>query len=135
MTESFEMERLESLIADKRSYYRKLESDFARKKLQAEILFLQNELMPIVARETTILYSELTRYFERSVMKAVKGGCDALLLFTPLTDKMDETCKVGIVSPKAQKFGNDAVENIELWVDSIGVGKRKVNIFNFDIDE
>lgn len=132
MTESKEIQKLKEIIADKRKYYEKLSNDYARKKLQSEILFLEREILPIIARETTLLYSEATRFFEASISRALKEECDAVLVFFPFWDITDK-CTIGVINPKTQKFGKENIDSIEISIDDMGVGGRKIEIENIEL--
>jgi hypothetical protein len=60
--DSFETEGLVKLIAQKRSYLKKVENPTQAKYIQREILFLENEILPVVMRQTEILYDEVTKW-------------------------------------------------------------------------
>jgi len=133
LTESFESEELIRLIADKKAYLPKVKNDYARKKLQAEIILLENRILPIAQRETTLFYGESTRYFERSLSRVVKEGFDAMLLFLPITEDVGETCMVGVINPKSQMFGINPIENIEVAIESLGICRRKIEPLNIEL--
>ena len=60
--DSFETEGLVKLIAQKKAYLAKVENANQQKYLQREILFLENDILPIVLRRTEILYDEITKW-------------------------------------------------------------------------
>ncbi|MEA5082250.1 MAG: hypothetical protein VB024_11625 [Dysgonamonadaceae bacterium] len=98
--ESFESQKLQNLINEKKEFLKKQTKDFAKKKLQEEILFLEKDVLPILFRETTILYSEIVKYVTGKTQQAVKMECDAMLCLIPLTDKISENYVIGIANPK-----------------------------------
>ena len=131
--ESFEAEKLQKLIQEKKKYYAKLTNDFARKKVQEEILLLQNEILPIVLRETTILYAEFIKFFEQGLKKTIDARCDAMLMFTPISNEVGEVCKVGVINPKSQMFGKNEIESIDVAIDRMGVAGRKIEPLNIEL--
>ena len=98
--DSFESEKLQKLIADKKEYLSKQKNDFARKKLQEEIMFLENSVLPIVLNETTILFSEANKYLTEKLRQAIDMRCDALLLLVPLNTDVPARYVIGVANPK-----------------------------------
>lgn len=132
MIESYEVDRLRELIESKKRYL-KIASENSKKKIQSEILFLQNDLMPIMLRETTLFHNELAQYFEKSLSKVIDWKCDAMLLFLPLSNDLGEICKVGVINPKSQMVGDNPIESIDVAIDSLGVGRRKIQPLNIEL--
>ena len=141
MHESFESEKLERIIADKKAYLSKLTNDTARKRLQAEIMFLENEILPIVLRSTTLLHSEIVRYTTRCVEEAVAQKCNGLLLYIPLWSDYKERPLIGRANCKQYQFEGNPIEGcVEVYVDKVdilnmdGSGTDNVDCFILDID-
>lgn len=133
MDESFESERLADFISGKKAFLEKVEKSFARKKLQEEILFLENDILPIVAKNTTLLYSEIHKYLDKYIRKAIEMGNDAILMFIPFRDITDK-CDIGVVNPKAQRFGKENIDSVEIFISDMGVGGRKIEIKHLEVD-
>lgn len=131
---SHEVEKLQKLIDGKKDYYRKVKNPAHARFLQDEILFLQNQILPTVLRETTLLFSEFTNYFERGLKKSIDAKCDAMLMLVPLVDGLNDTCKIGIINPKAQSFGENAIESIDVAIECMGVGRRKIEPYNIELE-
>src|SRR5690554_5810097 len=110
-TESLEAEKLDQLIEDKKDYLLKLDNDFARKKVQEEILFLE-ELLPIVLNETMVFYHEITKALVKKIHEAVKQDANVLFALIPLTDSTEDTIKVATVNPH---WGNP-IEGLEISI-------------------
>ena len=110
-SESLEAEKLDRLIEDKKDYLTKLDNDFARKKVQEEILFLE-ELLPIVLNETMVYYNEITKALVKKIHEAVKQDANVLFALIPLTDSTEDTIKVATVNPH---WGNP-FEGLEVTV-------------------
>ncbi len=100
LIESFEAEKLKKLIADKKEFLKRQQNDFARKKLQQEILFLENDVLPIVLTGSTILYNDINRYVASKTRQAIDMRCDALLCLIPLREDIPQQYVVGIANPK-----------------------------------
>ena len=133
LIESYEVEKLQDLIDGKKEYLRSITNQNHARKLQSEILFLEKDILPIVQRETTLLYSEIAAYTQRKTGEALQYNCDAILLFIPLSSGLSDECVVGVANPKEQKFGREEIENIEVAISSIGIGRRKINIVNLPL--
>lgn len=132
MTESFEVEKLVGMIGEKRKYLAKLTNDFQKRKLQEEILFLEKQVMPILRRETTLLFSDITNYVEGKIADAVDADCNALLMFIPLGD-ITERCVIGVINPKTQRIGQSNIDAMEISVDSMGVEGREIEVKNIEV--
>lgn len=131
--ESYEVEQLVKLIQSKKDYLKKLKSDFARKKVQSEIMFLENSILPIAQQETMLLYSEYSNYLQRKINEAVKCKCDAILLFLPLKDNLGDTELIGVANPKAYKVGENNIDCIDIAIESLGIAGKKINTLNLPI--
>lgn len=133
-TESFATEKLKKIIDSEKERLTHQKSDYAKMKVQEQILDLQNEILPIVEAETVLLYNEIAKYVQKYVKKAIAMDNDAVLIFLPLRDII-EKCDVGIVNPKTQKFGSDNIDAIEISIDNMDVGGRKINVSNLDLND
>jgi queuine/archaeosine tRNA-ribosyltransferase len=116
ITNSYEVEKLEQLIKEKRKDFERPKPDFVQKKLQSEILFLENEILPIVQNETMLLYSELTKYLNNKISEAVKQDSNLLVMLIPLTDSKDETLRIATVNPHR----DNPLEGVEIGIDAPG---------------
>jgi hypothetical protein len=129
--DSFESEKLQKLIADKKEYLSKQKNDFARKKLQEEIMFLENSVLPIVLNETTILFSEANKYLTEKLRQAVDMRCDALLLLVPLRQDIPERYVIGIANPRElTPYGN--VDEFDVAIERINTDVP-INVINLPL--
>lgn len=64
--QSDETEKLKELIKKKKDYLSTLKSDRQAKRLQEEIMFLQEDILPIVLRRTNIMHSEVAKFTTQS---------------------------------------------------------------------
>lgn len=111
---SYEVEKLEQLILEKRKDFERPKPDFVQKKLQSEILFLENEVLPIVQNETMFLYSEITKYLNKKIGEAVKQDANLLVMLIPLSESKDNTLKIATVNPHR----DNPIEGIEIEIYS-----------------
>ena len=131
MTDSFESEKLQKLIENKKEFLIKQTSDFARKKLQEEILFLQNDILPIVFHETTIVYSEVNQYITKKIQEAIKLECHAMLCLIPLTEDIPENYLIGVANPKELSvYGR--IDEFDIAVEQMKRG-MKIKITNLPL--
>jgi hypothetical protein len=114
ITNSYEVEKLEQLILEKKKDFERPKPDFVQKKLQREILFLENEVLPIVRNETMLLYSEITKYLNKKIGEAVKQEANLLVMLIPLTQSKDETLRIATVNPHR----DNPIEGIEIEIYS-----------------
>ena len=76
---SIEAEKLMKLIADKKKYWSKLTNKTASQFLQAEILFLERDILPCVEAGSQILTYELTKHYASSLSAALRFDCNGLV--------------------------------------------------------
>ena len=111
---SYEVEKLEQLILEKKKDFERPKPDFVQKKLQREILLLENEILPIVQNETMLLYSEITKYLNKKIGEAVKQEANLLVMLIPLSESKDNTLKIATVNPHR----DNPIEGIEIEIYS-----------------
>lgn len=134
MTNSFATDTLNEIIDSEKENLKYQKTDFGKKKVQEKILKLQNVILPIVETETVLLYNEIVKYVHKYIKKAVELNKDAVLIFLPLKD-ISEKCDVGVVNPKLQKFGSDNIDAIEISIENMDVGGRKIKVSNLDLND
>lgn len=134
LTDSIATLKLKKIIDSEKERLSHQKTDYGKMKVQAQIIDLQNEILPIVETETVLLYSEINKYVHKYVKKAIEMDNDAVLIFLPLRDIIDK-CDIGVVNPKTQKFGSDPIDAIEISIDNMDVGGRKINVSNLDLND
>lgn len=113
--ESFEGKKLIDLINNKKRYIKTIDNPTHARMLQREILFLANDILPIVLRSTTLLYSELSTFFETKIRKAVEAKCNAVVAIMELSPSIDDTIRIGTVNTHS-----NPVEGIDLIINGNG---------------
>ena len=134
MNESLATLKLKKIIENEKERLTHQKSDFAKMKVQEQIIDLQNEILPIVETETVLLYNEINKYVHKYVKKAIEMDNDAVLVFLPLRDII-EKCEIGVVNPKLQKFGSDPIDAIEISIENMNVGGRDIKVSNLDLND
>lgn len=131
MIDSFESEKLQKLIENKKEFLKKQKSDFASKKLQEEILFLQNDILPIVLSETTILYNDINRYVTEKIQQAIKAECDAMLCLIPLRDDVPRNYIIGVANPKELTVYS-RIDEFDIAIEQMN-RDMKINVVNLPL--
>ena len=124
MIDSFESEQLYKLIQEKMEFFKKSKSEFAQKKLQKEILFLKNDILPIVLQETTLLFSEITKHLNTKILEAVQANANAIVVVIPLKDSNDNTIKIATVNPHK----DNPIDGIEIGIETTGRQIEKIEL-------
>jgi hypothetical protein len=102
--ESIEAERLKTLIEDKKRQLPKLISKRSQQLMQKEILFLQEDILPVVETGTQILFLICQKHFGKVLNKAVSSDCDGFIVYYPLKDNFSEVPKIAINNCKDSIF-------------------------------
>lgn len=122
--DSFESEELKKLIDGKKKFLSKQTNKTAAQYLQKEILFLQNEILPVVLNNTTIIHSEMVKYVVKCYEAGIKYKCNALLIYLPITDEYTERPVVGIANLR-DRLPIETPGAMQVYCDN-------VEIFNMD---
>lgn len=131
--ESFVSKKLIDIINEKKEYINKVQNDFAKKKMQEEVLFLERSVLPLVLSQTTILYWEVMKHVTTKMRQAAELKCDSVLCFIPLHNRMPDPYVIGIDNPKAQTVGDVNVDCLEITVDRIGIDKKTCTPINLPL--
>ena len=129
-------DRLRELIVRKEKYLEKItdKNSFSFKATQAEILFLKNDILPIIVKNSSILHGELVKSVVNFYDKAIALKCNGLLLYQPIDENYTDRPVVGVANfRQSQKFGEFG--NIEIFVDNMDGMGAKVKPINLPINE
>lgn len=124
LTESIATLKLKKIIDSEKERLTHQKSDFAKMKVQEQIIALQDEILPIVETETVLLYNEMTKYVNKKVSEAVKQDANLLVLLIPLTDSKDNTLKIATVNPHR----DNPLEGVEIGIDATGRQIKEVQL-------
>lgn len=122
--DSWESEKLKQLIEKKLKDFDRPKPDWVKKELQAEILFLRNEILPIVLNGTTLLFSEITRSITGKIHEAINADANAILFVIPLTDSNDDTIKIAVANPHR----DNPVEGLEISIEANGRELKEIEL-------
>ncbi|WP_286879925.1 hypothetical protein [Proteiniphilum sp. UBA7639] len=131
MTDSFESEKLIKLIDNKKNFLAKQTNEFAKKKLQEEIMFLEHDVLPIVLHETTILYNDVNRYVTEKIKQAIKMKCDAMLCLIPLRDDVPAKYIIGVANPKELTVYS-RIDEFDIAIEQMN-RDMKINVVNLSL--
>ena len=136
---SFESEKLENLIQSKIDRLRKLEASGTDARIlgsiQREIIFLRDEILPIVLRASCIEHGEIVKRFSRCVNEAVRFDCDAIAIYQPLFERRHEQPRVAIAN-QIEFMGNECrYDRITLFVENIDRDGLPIEPMNISILE
>lgn len=105
--DSYEVLRLKKLIASKEAYLAKIpaEKTVSYQITQQEILFLKNDILPILYRNTNIRHFEFSKYAVDKFEKALEMKCNGIVLYYPIDDNYIENPIFGIANMADKDFG------------------------------
>lgn len=134
--DSYEVERLRKLITHKETYLQTLQGDKSKaayQLTQREIMFLKNEILPIVLNNTSIIHSEFTKYAVKCMDAALSAKCNALLMYQPIEENYINKPIIGIVNPRTnQRFGTFGA--MEISITNMDANGCSVEPFNLPIE-
>ena len=104
MYDSLETERLVRLINNKKEYLKKQTNKVATQYLQKEIMFLENDILPIVLKNTTPIFFEIAKYAIICYEKAIKHKCNGLLCYLPIEDDYRDLPSIGVANCRYALF-------------------------------
>ena len=121
LLDSIESEALKKMIDDKKKFYHKqvaAGNTRAAQFLQDEIMFLENDILPLVLQNSNIAHWEIAKYIIRAFEAAVKFDCNGLLTYIPIKADYTDNPIIGIVNPK-QYSPFRTPEAMQIWVNEI----------------
>lgn len=129
--DSYEAERLRKLIAHKEAYLQTLSGDKSKaayQLTQREILFLKNEILPIVLNCSNILHSEFSKYSTKCFDTALTYGCNGLLIYQLIESRFDVQPRIGICNSLAN-LGTQTPGAVEVFIDTYnGIEASCINL-------
>lgn len=128
--DSPEVEKLKKLIADKKQYLNKLDNNkFAYQQTQKEIMFLENDILPLVFINSNLAHSEFVKYAVKCFDSALFQKCNGLLMYQPIDEHYIDRPIIGIVNPRTnQQFGTFGA--MEIYIDNMDANGAKVKPIN-----
>jgi hypothetical protein len=134
--DSFETEQLRKLLTQKETYLNTLtapERKIAYQMTQREIMFLKNDILPIVLNNTSIIHSEFIKYALKCFDAALKFKCNGLIFYQPIYEQYKDYPIIGVVNPRQnQKFGTHGA--MEIFIDNMDGNGCRVKPLNLPIE-
>jgi hypothetical protein len=132
--DSHEVLALRKMIENKKKFLLSVKNEFAYQQIQKEILFLENEILPIVLRNTNIIHSEFGKYAILAYDTALKYRCNGLLMYQPLEENYTDRPIIGIVNKRANlAFGTFGA--MDIFIDNMDGMGAKVEPINLIIND
>lgn len=132
--DSLEVIKLKKLIASKEKYLATIPADkeYAFQIMQNEILFLKNEVLPILLKNTSINHQNFVNYAVSKYDKAISCKANGLLIYYPIDENYTDSPIIGIANVRAnQKFGTFG--SMEVFIDNMDGNGCKVTPLNLNI--
>ena len=134
--DSYEVIRLKKMIESKEAYLAKIPAEKTKsyQMTQQEIMFLKNDVLPILYRNTNIKHFEFSKFAVDKFEKALKFKCNGILIYYPIDENYTDEPIIGIANLRAnQEFGTFGTIEIHVYnMDGNGV-KPKVKPLNLPL--
>lgn len=133
-TDSLEVMKLKKLIAGKEKYFATIpkEKEYLFQIMQNEILFLKNEVMPILLKNTSLAHQNFVNYAVSKFEKAIDLDANGILLYFPIDENYTDSPKIGIANMRAnQNYGTFGA--IEIFVDNMDGNGCKITPLNLNL--
>jgi len=133
-TDSLEVSKLKKLIAGKEKYLTTIapEKEYLFQIMQNEILFLKNEVMPILLKNTSIAHQNFVNYAVTKFDKAIELNANGILLYFPIDENYTDAPRIGIANMRAnQNYGTFGA--MEVFIDNMDGNGCKVKPLNLNL--
>ena len=125
--DGIEVTKLRKLIDSKKAYFPSTKG-YAKQKLQEEIMFFENEILPALIVKTSVQISEFSKQSAKWMDLALTHKCNALLIYQPLDENYIDRPKIGFVNPRAnQTFGTFGAMEVYVTMDNMDGNGAKAN--------
>lgn len=132
--ESLEVVKLKKLIAAKEKYLATIpvEKQFSFQMTQSEILFLKNDILPTVQRNTSIAHDDFVKYVTKKLDKAIEHKCNGIMIYYPLNENYEDRPIIGVANVRAnQRFGTFGA--MEVHIDNMDGNGAKIKPINLNL--
>ena len=133
-TDSLEVSKLKKLIAGKEKYLTTIapEKEYLFQIMQNEILFLKNEVMTILLKNTSIAHQNFVNYAVTKFDKAIELNANGILLYFPIDENYTDAPRIGIANMRAnQNYGTFGA--MEVFIDNMDGNGCKVKPLNLNL--
>ena len=132
--DSLEVMKLKKLIAGKEKYLSTISPDkeYAFQMMQNEILFLKNDVLPVLLKNTSIQHQSFVNYAVSKYDKAIGFKANGILIYYPIDENYTDSPIVGIANLRAnQNFGTFGA--MEIYIDNMDGNGVKVKPLNLNL--
>ncbi|HPL95058.1 MAG TPA: hypothetical protein PLK02_08160 [Paludibacteraceae bacterium] len=128
--DSYESEALKKMILHKKNYLQKLTGDTMQYRiLQREIFILENDILPIVLRNTNVLHSEVASYFMRTFDKAIEKKYNGFLYYQPINENFTDEIKIAVANSSINRNFDEIYLSIEKVIsDGVEIQPENISI-------
>lgn len=113
--ESREVEWVRRKIEKNKSFLSKCSSESQFRAVQADTLFLEKEILPILLNNTMLYHSEATKLFLMAFDAAIQHQCNGVLIYVPIREDYENQPVIGISNRRADlPFGTPGALEIEI---------------------
>lgn len=134
--DSIEVEQLKQLIAKKEAYLQKVNNKFAYQQLQKEILFLKNDILPIVLHNTNVVHSEIAKVAVLAFDTGLSYKVNGVVTYFPIDENYADNPIIGIYN-SSQLLGHKTpgAMEVRLVIDNMDGNEAKPRIHNLQLNE
>ena len=132
--DSLEVMKLKKLISSKEKYLSTItpEKEYAFQMMQNEILFLKNDVLPILLKNTSIQHQNFVNYAVSKLDLAINYKANGMLIYYPIDENYVDRPIIGVANPRAnQGFGTFGA--IEIYIDNMDGNGVKVKPLNLNL--
>lgn len=132
--DSLEVTKLKKMISAKEKYLSTIPEDktFSRQMTQNEIMFLKNDILPIVLKNTEIKHLDFVKYAVSKFEKALEYKCNGLLIYYPIDENYTDSPVVGIANVR-QNYKPRTFGAIQIFIDNMDGNGTKVIPVNLQV--
>jgi hypothetical protein len=139
LNESLEADEFMKYINKKIEYHNRLVKTEAKLYVQQEIIYLIREILPIIYKNTSVLFCEIGTYAIRAYHKAIEKNCNGLILYLPISDKYESKPKIVVLNCRdciIPERGNIMIKPKAFDILNLdGSGVENIDFFILPIDE
>ncbi len=97
--------------------------------LQREIFILENDILPIVLRNTNVLHSEVASYFMRTFDKAIEKKYNGFLYYQPINENFTDEIKIAVANSSINRNFDEIYLSIEKVIsDGVEIQPENISI-------
>lgn len=110
--DSAEVDFIRQKIKKNREYLASCTNAGAYKKVEADTLFLENNILPILLAKTNLFFNDSVKEFVCSLDKSVQANCNAMLYYAPIKDEYEDFPLLSKVNSRSKPDKLDTVIHI-----------------------